>query len=130
MQIKLEEEVSLTFALRYLNFFAKATPLSDQVCSTHKSICELTRKHSPGQVTLKMSEDVPLVVEYKIGAEEEGNKDGMGHIRYGRFPSFSPFNLKTQLCVCSLQFLLGPEDRRGGRGRRSWRGCGQRRVNL
>lgn len=46
--IKCEEEVSLTFALRYLNFFAKATPLS-------------------GTVTLKMSPDVPLVTEYKIG---------------------------------------------------------------
>lgn len=46
--IKCEDEVSLTFALRYLNFFAKATPLS-------------------GTVTLKMSPDVPLVTEYKIG---------------------------------------------------------------
>jgi len=56
--IKLEDDVSLTFALRYLNFFAKATPLSDHV-------------------TLKMSPDVPLVVEYKIG-------DGgdLGHIRF------------------------------------------------
>jgi len=70
VQIKLEEEVSLTFALRYLNFFAKATPLSDQV-------------------TLKMSEDVPLVVEYKIGAEEEGNKDGMGHIRFYLAPKIA-----------------------------------------
>lgn len=58
--IKVEEEVNLTFALRYLNFFAKATPLS-------------------GSVTLKMSPDVPLVVEYKIQAEEEAE---MGHIRF------------------------------------------------
>jgi proliferating cell nuclear antigen len=50
--IKLEDEVSLTFALRYLNFFAKATPLSKYV-------------------TLKMSPDVPLVVEYKVA--ELGN---------------------------------------------------------
>jgi len=55
IQIKLEEEVSLTFALRYLNFFAKATPLSTKVC-------------------LKMSPDVPLVVEYSI--------EEMGHIRF------------------------------------------------
>jgi proliferating cell nuclear antigen len=55
IQIKLEEEVSLTFALRYLNFFAKATPLS-------------------GQVSLKMSPDVPLVVEYAI--------EDMGQIRF------------------------------------------------
>jgi len=55
IQIKLEEEVSLTFALRYLNFFAKATPLSSTV-------------------SLKMSPDVPLVVEYAI--------EDMGHIRF------------------------------------------------
>jgi proliferating cell nuclear antigen len=55
IQIKLEEEVSLTFALRYLNYFAKATPLSTQV-------------------SLKMSPDVPLVVEYGI--------EDMGQIRF------------------------------------------------
>jgi len=53
--IKLEDEVTLTFALRYLNFFTKATPLSPTV-------------------TLKMSPDVPLVVEYKM--------EDLGHIRY------------------------------------------------
>ncbi|BFZ17814.1 hypothetical protein BsWGS_20853 [Bradybaena similaris] len=45
--VDMNEAVCLTFALRYLNFFTKATPLS-------------------GQVTLSMSQDVPLVVEYKI----------------------------------------------------------------
>jgi len=63
--IKLEEEVSLTFALRYLNFFAKATPLSDYV-------------------SLKMSPDVPLVVEYKIGDESD-----MGHIRFYLAPKIA-----------------------------------------
>ena len=58
VSIKCEEEVSLTFALRYLNFFAKATPLS-------------------GTVNLKMSPDVPLVTEYKIG--EDGD---MGALRF------------------------------------------------
>lgn len=53
--IDLKEPVELTFALRYLNFFTKATPLSEAV-------------------TLSMSKDVPLVVEYKIGE--------MGYIRY------------------------------------------------
>lgn len=53
--IELEDDVSLTFALRYLNFFTKATSLSDSV-------------------TLKMSKDVPLVVEYKM--------EDLGHIRY------------------------------------------------
>ena len=47
--------MTLNFALRYLNFFTKATPLSEAV-------------------TLSMSKDVPLVVEYKIGE--------MGYIRY------------------------------------------------
>jgi len=63
VSIKLEDEVSLTFALRYLNFFSKATPLSSHV-------------------TLKMSPDVPLVVEYQIG-------DEMGHIRYYLAPKIS-----------------------------------------
>jgi len=53
--IEMQEPVTLTFALRYLNFFTKATPLSSQV-------------------SLSMSADVPLVVEYKIG--------DMGYIRY------------------------------------------------
>jgi len=55
IQIKLEEEVSLTFALRYLNLFAKGTSLSPSV-------------------SLKMSPDVPLVVEYSMG--------DMGSIRF------------------------------------------------
>lgn len=55
VSIEMQEAVTLTFALRYLNFFTKATPLSPQV-------------------TLSMSADVPLVVEYKIGE--------MGHVRY------------------------------------------------
>jgi proliferating cell nuclear antigen len=53
--IELQEPVSLTFALRYLNFFTKATPMSDQV-------------------TLSLSKEVPLAVEYAVGE--------MGHLRY------------------------------------------------
>lgn len=53
--IKLDEEVNLTFALRYLNMFAKASSLSDTV-------------------TLKITKDVPLVVEYGM--------DLLGHIRF------------------------------------------------
>jgi len=56
--VKCDDEVSLTFALRYLNFFAKATALSSQVI-------------------LKMSPDVPLVTEYRIGAEGK-----LGYIRF------------------------------------------------
>jgi len=45
--INVQEPVQLTFALRYLNYFTKATPLSSSVC-------------------LSMSKEVPLVVEYRI----------------------------------------------------------------
>lgn len=58
VSVRCEEEVSLTFALRYLNFFAKATPLSNTV-------------------TLRMSPDVPLVTEYQIGEDGE-----LGHISF------------------------------------------------
>eukprot|EP00967_Tisochrysis_lutea_P046989 scaffold57175_cov35-Tisochrysis_lutea.AAC.3 len=51
----MEEPVCLNFALRYLNFFTKATSLSDTVI-------------------LSLSADVPLVVEYRINE--------LGHIRY------------------------------------------------
>lgn len=53
--IEIEEAIELTFALRYLNFFTKATPLSSKVY-------------------IKMAQDVPLVVEYKI--------ESVGYIRY------------------------------------------------
>jgi proliferating cell nuclear antigen len=55
VEIEMEEAVTLNFALRYLNFFTKATPLSSQV-------------------TLQLSKDVPLVVEYPI--------EELGHIRF------------------------------------------------
>lgn len=53
--VEMEEPVELTFALRYLNFFTKASPLSDKV-------------------VLCLSKDVPLRVEYEI--------ENFGHIRY------------------------------------------------
>ena len=53
--VEIQEPVSLTFALRYLNFFTKATPMSEQV-------------------TLSLSKEVPLAVEYAVGE--------MGHLRY------------------------------------------------
>ncbi|PSC68612.1 proliferating cell nuclear antigen [Micractinium conductrix] len=46
-EIDITEPVALTFALRYLNSFAKATPLSSHV-------------------VLKLSKDLPIVVEYHI----------------------------------------------------------------
>ena len=51
----MQEPVSLTFALRYLNSFCKATNLSTTV-------------------TLSMSKELPVVVEYKIL--------DVGYIRY------------------------------------------------
>jgi len=58
--INIEEPVSLTFALRYLNFFTRATSLS-------------------ATVTLSMSKDVPLVVEYPITGKEN---EQIGHVRF------------------------------------------------
>ncbi|CAG0890988.1 unnamed protein product [Darwinula stevensoni] len=53
--IEMQEPVTLTFACKYLNNFAKATPLSPVV-------------------SLSLSPDVPLVVEYKI--------EDIGYVRY------------------------------------------------
>ena len=54
--INIDEPVTLTFALRYLNFFTKATPLSNTV-------------------SLSLSPNVPLVTEYTVGED-------MGYVRY------------------------------------------------
>lgn len=54
--IDLNDPCTLTFALKYLALFAKASPLAEQV-------------------TLSISQDAPLVVEYKIG-------DNLGYVRY------------------------------------------------
>lgn len=53
--IDMQEPVDLNFALRYLTLFTKATALGPTV-------------------TLSLSPDIPIVVEYPVGA--------MGHIRY------------------------------------------------
>ena len=45
--IEMNEPVSLSFALRYMNSFTKATPLSDTV-------------------TISLSSELPVVVEYKV----------------------------------------------------------------
>lgn len=52
--IELQSSVTLTFSLKYLSMFTKATPLSTQV-------------------ELSMSPDVPLLVEYKMEA---------GHVKF------------------------------------------------
>lgn len=51
----MNDPVSLTFALRYMNSFTKATPLSETV-------------------TISLSSELPVVVEYKIA--------DMGYIRF------------------------------------------------
>ena len=53
--IDLQEPVTLTFALRYLNSFTKATPLAPMV-------------------QLQMSKELPVVVQYLIA--------DMGYVRY------------------------------------------------
>lgn len=53
--IDMQEPVELNFALRYLTLFTKATALGPTV-------------------TLSLSPDIPIVVEYPVEA--------MGHIRY------------------------------------------------
>ncbi|XP_021769121.1 proliferating cell nuclear antigen-like [Chenopodium quinoa] len=53
--IEMKEPVCLTFALKYITTFTKATSLSSQV-------------------TISLSSDMPVVVEYKIAE--------MGHVRY------------------------------------------------
>jgi len=62
--IEMQEPVTLTFACRYLNMFTKASCLASQV-------------------SLSMSPDVPLVVEYNIGE--------IGHVRYFIFLVMHPF---------------------------------------
>jgi len=56
--VNVEEPVSLAFALRYLNFFTKATPLADKV-------------------TISISKDLPIVVDYELNDSNE-----KGYLRY------------------------------------------------
>jgi proliferating cell nuclear antigen len=55
VQIKLDEKMTQKFTLRYLNNFAKASSVSDGV-------------------TLMLNDEVPLVVEYRVGE--------LGHLRF------------------------------------------------
>lgn len=61
--IQMSEPICLSFAVKYLNYFAKATPLSSQV-------------------SLSLAPDVPLVVEYNIVSGEEDSETDHGYIRY------------------------------------------------
>lgn len=68
--IEMKEPVVLTFALKYITTFTKATSLSSQV-------------------TISLSSDMPVVVEYKIAE--------MGHIRYYLAPKIEEEDLETNL---------------------------------
>ncbi|KAJ3008616.1 hypothetical protein HKX48_008430 [Thoreauomyces humboldtii] len=63
--IELNQSVALTFSLKYLTNFTKATPLSDTV-------------------SLSMSAEVPLLVEYKVSE--------VGYIRYYLAPKIGDDN--------------------------------------
>lgn len=58
--VEMSEPICQTFAAKYLNHFAKATPLSPRV-------------------NLSLAPDVPLVVEYLI---EDQDDTEAGHVRY------------------------------------------------
>ncbi|XP_010934723.1 proliferating cell nuclear antigen isoform X2 [Elaeis guineensis] len=77
--IEMKEPVSLTFALRYMNSFTKATPLSSTV-------------------TISMSSDLPVVVEYKIAE--------MGYIRFYLAPKIEDDDEGYILEEKSFSFLL------------------------
>ncbi|XP_021732402.1 proliferating cell nuclear antigen-like [Chenopodium quinoa] len=66
--IEMKEPVCLTFALKYITTFTKATSLSSQV-------------------TISLSSDMPVVVEYKIAE--------MGHVRYYLAPKIGEEELET-----------------------------------
>jgi len=61
--LEVDEPVSLSFAARYLNLFSKAGSLS-------------------GQVTLNMSNETPLMVEYKLS-------NGGGELKYYLAPKIT-----------------------------------------
>ncbi|KAL2239513.1 UNVERIFIED_CONTAM: Proliferating cell nuclear antigen [Sesamum indicum] len=67
--IEMNEPVSLTFALRYLNSFTKATPLSNTV-------------------TISLSSELPVVVEYKIAE--------MGYVRFYLAPKIEEDDEETK----------------------------------
>jgi proliferating cell nuclear antigen len=67
--IDLNEPVTLSFALRYLNSFSKATPLSPTV-------------------VLSMSKELPIVVEYRIA--------DMGHIKFYLAPKIEDEEMEDE----------------------------------
>lgn len=68
VEITMEEPTKQTYAMRYLTFFTKAAPLSDTV-------------------TISLSPDVPLVVEFNIGEE-------VGFVKYYLAPKITEGDLE------------------------------------
>ena len=81
MLVEMNEPVSLSFVLRYMNSFTKATPL-------------------PDRVTISLSSELPVVVEYKVAE--------MGYIRYYLAPKIEEDeeDTKAQDPFVSLLILL------------------------
>jgi proliferating cell nuclear antigen len=67
--IEMNEPVALQFALRYMNSFTKATPLSNTV-------------------TISLSNELPVVVEYKIAE--------MGYVRFYLAPKIEEDEEETK----------------------------------
>merc|ERR1712098_72999 len=62
--INCEEPVSASFALRYLNFFTKATPLASSI-------------------TIQLDDDKPLIIEYELNDGEKDDKpQDCGFLRF------------------------------------------------
>ncbi|KAJ1390318.1 Proliferating cell nuclear antigen, PCNA [Sesbania bispinosa] len=78
--IEMNEPVSLTFALRYMNSFTKATPLSSTV-------------------TISLSNELPVVVEYKIAE--------MGYVRFYLAPKIEEDEEETNLKFSLLRCWIG-----------------------
>ena len=77
--IDLHEPVTLTFALRYLNSFTKARGGARMLRHPAACVADVAWRCAQAtglspQVTLSMSKELPVVVEYRIAE--------MGYVRY------------------------------------------------
>ncbi|TIB36818.1 hypothetical protein E3P86_02369 [Wallemia ichthyophaga] len=82
VSISLQQQVSLTFSLKYLNNFTRSTPLSSRV-------------------TLSLSKDIPLLLEYEFGA---------GHIKYFLAPKIGDEDADEKLTVFVGSISAGVSD--------------------
>lgn len=87
----MNEPVQLIFALNYLNFFTKATPLSKTVTLSMSADIPLGKRSRPASSWVQSVQNVSLtfifclsVVEYKIA--------DMGHVKYYLAPKIDEEN--------------------------------------